>query len=106
MNDMHGSHWIVYLASMDVTHCDEEMVRKARACMRDKTAPWRMRAMSRLVLWVFSARLALGLSKRGKSRLRFRAWGRWCGPNYGSGRPVDALDAACREHDNCYSDAG
>lgn len=30
-------------------------------------------------------------------------YGNWCGPNYGSGRPVDALDALCREHDNSYA---
>lgn len=88
--------------AVDVTHCDERIVQRARALARDKSAPWRMRAMSRIVAWVFTLRLRFGLSKRGKSRLRFAAWGRWCGPNYGSGEPTDALDGACREHDQCY----
>lgn len=63
-----------------------------------------MRAAAWLVAVVFRARLALGLSARGRSRLRFRYWGRWCGPGYGGGDPIDALDCACRDHDRCYED--
>ena len=31
-------------------------------------------------------------------------YGNWCGPGYGEGNgaPIDALDAACMEHDKCY----
>lgn len=25
-----------------------------------------------------------------------------CGPNYGSGNPVDEIDSCCRSHDLCY----
>lgn len=25
-----------------------------------------------------------------------------CGPNYGSGTPVDEIDACCKSHDDCY----
>lgn len=33
-------------------------------------------------------------------------WGNWCGPGYGSGRPIDLLDEGCRQHDNCYVHGG
>lgn len=33
-------------------------------------------------------------------------WGNWCGPEYGSGPPIDILDYGCREHDWCYRDRG
>ncbi len=32
-------------------------------------------------------------------------YGNWGGPWYGSGTPVDQLDAACKEHDLAYSAA-
>lgn len=32
--------------------------------------------------------------------------GNWCGPNYGSGPIVDALDAACYRHDFCVFQQG
>lgn len=34
----------------------------------------------------------------------FPIYGNWCGPNYGSGTPIDLLDKACKKHDNCYRD--
>lgn len=33
-------------------------------------------------------------------------YGNWCGPGHGGGTPVDAVDAACQTHDNCYGDRG
>ena len=33
-------------------------------------------------------------------------WGNWCGPEYGSGEPIDLLDYGCREHDWCYGKRG
>lgn len=33
-------------------------------------------------------------------------WGNWCGPGYGSGKPIDLLDEGCRQHDNCYIHGG
>lgn len=33
-------------------------------------------------------------------------WGNWCGPGYGSGKPIDLLDEGCRQHDNCYVHGG
>jgi len=33
-------------------------------------------------------------------------YGNWCGPWYGDGEPIDALDAICRAHDQCYDFAG
>ncbi|KMT62890.1 GW dipeptide domain-containing protein [Paenilisteria newyorkensis] len=35
-----------------------------------------------------------------------KVWGNWCGPKHGSGKPVDKLDAACKEHDLCYGKRG
>jgi hypothetical protein len=32
-------------------------------------------------------------------------YGNWCGPRYGSGVPVDALDRCCKQHDDCYDNA-
>jgi hypothetical protein len=29
--------------------------------------------------------------------------GNWCGPNYGSGSPIDELDRLCQEHDSYYT---
>lgn len=37
---------------------------------------------------------------------RWPAYGNWCGPNYGSGTPIDILDAGCRTHDKCYGSRG
>ncbi|KAI8465476.1 MAG: phospholipase A2 domain-containing protein [Monoraphidium minutum] len=33
-------------------------------------------------------------------------YGNWCGPRYGSGKPIDALDTCCQAHDRCYDDSG
>ena len=37
---------------------------------------------------------------------RIPVWGNWCGPEYGSGVPIDILDSICKEHDLCYSRRG
>lgn len=29
-------------------------------------------------------------------------YGNWCGPGYGSGTPIDGMDACCQYHDYCY----
>ena len=31
--------------------------------------------------------------------------GNWCGPNFGSGIPIDPVDATCERHDKCYDAA-
>lgn len=36
----------------------------------------------------------------------FPIYGNWCGPNYGSGKPIDLLDKGCKNHDLCYKDKG
>lgn len=36
----------------------------------------------------------------------FPIYGNWCGPNYGSGTPIDLLDVGCKKHDNCYKKRG
>lgn len=37
---------------------------------------------------------------------RWPIYGNWCGPKYGSGTPIDLLDAGCRTHDKCYGSRG
>ncbi len=33
-------------------------------------------------------------------------YGNWCGPGHGSGRAIDAVDGACKTHDECYERRG
>ena len=33
-------------------------------------------------------------------------YGNYCGPGNIPGNPIDAIDGACEEHDQCYTDAG
>ena len=44
-------------------------------------------------------------ASNGISVLGVPVYGNWCGPGYGSGDPVDYLDAACKAHDECYGKA-
>lgn len=32
--------------------------------------------------------------------------GNWCGPGHGGGPAIDAIDAVCRTHDQCYGNHG
>ena len=38
--------------------------------------------------------------------LSLPVYGNWCGPGHGSGTPIDAIDAACKRHDQCYDRKG
>ena len=38
--------------------------------------------------------------------LKFPRHGNWCGPGHGGGDTVDALDEACKRHDECYEKRG
>jgi len=33
-------------------------------------------------------------------------YGNWCGPGHGGGTPIDAVDAVCMRHDQCYDAKG
>lgn len=33
-------------------------------------------------------------------------YGNWCGPGHGGGPAIDAVDAVCRAHDQCYGERG
>lgn len=37
-----------------------------------------------------------------KKAVAFPLYGNWCGPNYGSGAPINLLDKGCKNHDICY----
>jgi hypothetical protein len=37
------------------------------------------------------------------SQMPIPVHGNWCGPNYGSGNPIDELDSLCQTHDDYYS---
>jgi hypothetical protein len=39
-------------------------------------------------------------------KISIPVYGNWCGPGHGSGTPVDAVDDACRRHDQCYAKNG
>ena len=39
-------------------------------------------------------------------QLKFPWHGNWCGPGHGGGEPKDALDEACKRHDECYEKEG
>lgn len=42
-----------------------------------------------------------------KSRIGIPVWGNYCGPGHsGPGKPIDRLDTACMNHDNCYARRG
>jgi hypothetical protein len=34
--------------------------------------------------------------------IQWKFYGNWCGPSYGSGKPIDVLDLMCKFHDQCY----
>ena len=36
----------------------------------------------------------------------FPVHGNWCGPGHGGGESIDAIDEACKVHDNCYGNKG
>lgn len=40
------------------------------------------------------------------SELKLPVYGTWCGPGHGGGRPIDAVDESCMEHDRCYGNRG
>lgn len=108
----------------DVTHCDCKLLADARAVLRIPVRP-RMRGWSRgaradrkmrrheiaqrraaqAAVYEMERRIRTGLSTKGRPRIRFKLWGNWCGPNYGSGKPIGPLDHACKCHDNCYKRA-
>jgi hypothetical protein len=35
-----------------------------------------------------------------------KIYGHYCGPGNEGGTPIDGLDAACKDHDECYDDRG
>jgi hypothetical protein len=43
--------------------------------------------------------------RRPRAGLSIPVHGRWCGPGYGGGCPVDEIDALCRTHDLEYERA-
>lgn len=47
-----------------------------------------------------------GLSRDAVGLEGLKIYGRWCGPGHGGGHPIDAVDAACKKHDECYGRNG
>ena len=39
-------------------------------------------------------------------QLSIPIYGNWCGPGHGGGPAIDAVDAVCRAHDQCYGQRG
>lgn len=86
---------------------DRQLLRRWIAIARDPLRPFSMRGTAwRLAagfkrLWIDS-----GLSgSRMPSSVSLRIYGNWCGPGYGGGLCVDAIDRACRAHDLAYDHA-
>lgn len=42
----------------------------------------------------------------GTEQLGIPVYGNWCGPGHSGGTPVDDLDRACMDHDECYGQKG
>lgn len=80
---------------------------EARAIMRSRKASLRLRFRAWAIFVVFSARIRLGKHSDPPKWLTLPWHGRYCGPGLdGDGltaKPVDALDAACQDHDRDYS---
>jgi len=47
-----------------------------------------------------------GFDRDGVGLEGLKIYGRWCGPGHGGGHPIDAVDAACKKHDECYDRNG
>ena len=41
-----------------------------------------------------------------KKAVTFPLYGNWCGPNYGSGTPINLPNKGCKNHDICYGNKG
>ena len=48
---------------------------------------------------------AFGLLPTDADANGFPVHGNWCGLRHGGGDPVDALDEACKRHDECYKES-
>jgi len=89
--------------------CDRRLWIRARQIMRDMTATvWQSRRVRRrafMVLVNMWIRDRFHLSRPPKKGLRLHIHGHHCGPGIGgpdAGPPIDALDHACKCHDDCY----
>lgn len=85
--------------------CDVDLWESADEISRDRKSKIKARVAAWFVALSMRARIKLGTCDRKPPRwLVVRVYGRWCGPNVsGPGTPVDKLDSACKDHDNCYA---
>lgn len=86
---------------------DRLLWQQARKLMRDRGLPLRTRLKARLIAATFRVRLLIGWHSAPTAWMQIKVHGNYCGPGHHNfpAPPVDALDEACRVHDEQYSAA-
>lgn len=75
--------------------------------MRNKKAFIRKIIYCTLTMVIITIALFLALSvPERNAQASVPVHGRWCGPGHGGGQPIDAVDAVCQAHDQCYDRSG
>gem|GEM_PF-6151157 len=85
-------------------NADIVLAEKSRLVARSRQYPVGLRIKAFGVWLVFEFRVLIGWHSVPSRHLSFAWHGHYCGPGHtGTGKPTDALDAACLEHDQSYS---
>ncbi len=80
--------------------------RERAACRHYEACDWHTPSAYNLALRGDAGRPDLPPPTGGGKENEVPVHGNWCGPGHGGGPPTSRLDAACREHDQCYERRG